>query len=42
MKTIMSLEQLTTIEAVRQFLGGTQSVVFKLGFTDTQTHNPFG
>jgi len=26
----MSLEQLTTIEAIRQFLGGTQSVAFKL------------
>jgi hypothetical protein len=30
MKTIMSLEQLTTIAAVEQFLAGTQAVAFRL------------
>ena len=30
MKTIMSLEQLTTIDAIEQFLEGTQSVTFSV------------
>lgn len=30
MKTIMSLEQLTTLEAINQFLEGTQSVAFNV------------
>jgi hypothetical protein len=30
MKTIMSLEQLTTIDAIRQFLEGAQTVAFSV------------
>ena len=30
MKTIMSLEQLTTLDAIKQFLEGTQAVAFKV------------
>jgi len=30
MKTIMSLEQLTTLDAIKQFLDGTQSVAFNV------------
>ena len=30
MKTIMSLEQLTTLSAIKQFLEGTQAVAFKV------------